>query len=91
MRFSYSAAFERAFRRLSSSQQQQVREAVTAFFNDSRRPSLHFEKLRGFRDVWTIRVSLRGRIFIRKAKDKQGVYWMADHVEPHDEYRRYRR
>ena len=72
MRVAFSSGFERAFRKLVPERQAQVRGAIGLLLTNERHPSLHFEKLKGFGDVWTIRVNRRDRVFLRRAKDERG-------------------
>ncbi len=88
MRIAFSSGFERGFRKLAPGRQAQVRKAIEILLTDERHPSLHFEKLKGYADVWTFRVNRRDRVFLRRAMDERGPYYIAVHVGPHDYYRR---
>jgi mRNA-degrading endonuclease RelE of RelBE toxin-antitoxin system len=88
MRLAFSPGFERAFRRLGPERQAQARAAIETLLTDERHPSLHFEKLKGIVDVWTVRVNRRDRIFLRRSTDHRGVYYLAFHVGAHDYYGR---
>jgi len=51
-------------------------------------PGLNFEKLGGFANLYSIRLSRSHRAILRKVADEQGVLFEVVKIGPHDIYRR---
>ena len=51
-------------------------------------PGLELEKLGGFQNLWSIRVSQGDRILLSKGVDEEGELWTLEDIGPHDVYRR---
>jgi mRNA-degrading endonuclease RelE of RelBE toxin-antitoxin system len=88
MRLRVSARFEKDLKALDGTQRERVHKALRLFIVDPRHPSLHFEKLRGYNRLHTIRFSRGDRIFLRATAEAD--LFELDRLGPHDLYDRLR-
>jgi len=79
---------EKALRGRDEAYVQAVAQALERFVENERHPSLHFEKLSGSRDVFTIRINRGDRIFLRRRADPAGAIYDVMDIGSHDLYRR---
>lgn len=66
-----------------------VEQALERFVENERHPGLHFEKLSGTRDIFTIRINRGDRIFLRRRTDAVGTIYDVMDIGSHDLYRRH--
>jgi mRNA-degrading endonuclease RelE of RelBE toxin-antitoxin system len=86
-RVRWSRTFEKSFRKLPAQIQDGAFRAVRNLLEDSARPSLNLERLRGTA-YWSIRVNLGYRILLQRESDPEGDVFRLMDVGPHDIYRR---
>ena len=68
---------------------QRASEALERFQIDPAHPGLNFEKLRGWDDLYSIRISRGFRILLRRVSPPAGGdYYVAVRMGPHDIYDR---
>jgi len=77
---------DRLLRKLDPSLRPSAFAALDAFLADSGAPSLNFEKLRGYKTLYSIRINRNHRIILRRT-DQADTFelWL---IGPHDVYRR---
>jgi len=83
-----SKRFEGEYRKFvkhSSKRAESIIKAVNLFIQDSKRPSLHIEKLKG-NNVWSMRIDRGNRIFFIWVNTSTVLFI---DVGPHDKYRSY--
>jgi len=71
--------FWNAYYRLSEEHRAAAREAYNVFQQNPNHPSLHFKKLRGHENVWSVRVGLKYRAVGRKVGDSIIWAWIGSH------------
>jgi plasmid maintenance system killer protein len=76
----------RLLRKLDPLVRRDALSALNAFAADSTARGLHFEKLRGFRTLYSIRIDRNHRIILRRT-DAPDTFEIED-IGPHDVYRR---
>lgn len=81
--------FEKTLRGRDEAYVAALEQTLERFVENERHPSLHFEKLIGSRDVFTIRINRGDRIFLRRRADTTGAIYDVMDVGSHDLYRRY--
>lgn len=87
MRLALDADFARDFRRLAPDMQKRTHKALEKFRTNPGLPGLNFEKLRGQASIYSIRVTRRFRVLLKRETDKEGELFVAFHVGSHDIYR----
>lgn len=76
-------------RRCSKQIRERASDALQRFQSDSNIKGLNFEKLRGWDDLYTIRVGRNFRIVLRRRATKElGDHYVAVRIAPHDIYDR---
>jgi mRNA-degrading endonuclease RelE of RelBE toxin-antitoxin system len=86
-RVRFTAAFHRAYRKLSDEERRAVDVAVKAFIDRSRENALRPERKAGLRGMWAFRVDLGLRVFYTQERDAEGRISELFHVGRHDDYR----
>ena len=76
-----SQSFRKQFQLLPASIQAQAREAYRQFQRDPNHPSLHFEKLRGHSDLWSVRITLRYRAVAVREGEVFTWFWIGSHAD----------
>jgi plasmid maintenance system killer protein len=71
--------FWRLFSRLDQDAQKAAREAYQRFLTDPVHPSLHFKKLGGYSNVWSVRISKQYRAVGEREGDKIIWAWIGTH------------
>ena len=74
-------SFWRAFGSLDAEVQAQARLAYAKFMTDPGHPSLHFKKLRGSQDCWSVRVNDHYRSVGWRDGDTIRWFWIGTHNE----------
>ncbi len=72
-------SFWRLYRALPASVKGQAREAYARFMADTSHPALHFKKLEGYEDAWSIRISKQYRVVGRRNGDTIDWFWIGTH------------
>ena len=81
--------YVRDARRYTAQMRQRAAEALERFQVNPYHPGLNFEKLRGWDDLYSIRISRGFRILLRRvAVAGGGEYYAAFRMGPHDIYDR---
>ena len=80
--------YVRARRRLPTRIQEASDRALERFVEDPNRPGLNFERLQGWADHYSIRVTRADRILLRREMDEDGEVFVAVDVGTHRVYRR---
>lgn len=80
-----SDVFNRQYHKLTPPIQKRCRKSIKLFLANPRHPSLNFEKLRGYKDIFSIRVTLNFRIIMREHEG----YFELIMVGTHDVYNRF--
>lgn len=71
-RLLYTERFEKAFGKLETVQKRRVLGTLDKLINAPQRRGLNMEKLRGFDDLYTVRVDRGMRILLRQELDEDG-------------------
>lgn len=74
-------AFWRAYDNLNASERESARRAFRLFSTNSGHNSLQFKKLRGYTDVWAVRVTLDVRAVGYRQGDTIEWVWIGTHDE----------
>jgi len=72
--------FWRLLAELPKEAQDEARRAYRVFRNNPAHPSLHFKKLEGTADVYSVRVGLGYRALGIRKPDGLVWYWIGDHA-----------
>lgn len=76
-----SSSFWKRFRSLPDSVQAQARRAYRLFQANPHHPSLHFEKLRGYPNYWSVRVTLNYRAVAVREGETLVWFWIGSHAD----------
>jgi hypothetical protein len=76
-----TASFWRAYSRLSEEHRVAARRAYRSFIRDASLPGLHFKKLGGYEDVWSVRVNDQYRAVGKRSGDTVAWFWIGTHNE----------
>jgi hypothetical protein len=87
-RVRYSRRFLSALKRLDRQPRERALRAIDKFIKDPSLPGLNLEKLPGFDNKWSIRVTQGDRILLSRDQDDRGEIWTLHDLGPHDIYRR---
>lgn len=71
--------FWQLYRKLSKEVRRQAREAYLHFATNPAHPGLHFHRLRGHPDVWSVRVTLEVRAVGLVEGDTITWFWIGSH------------
>lgn len=82
LRLRFSDRFVKQYKKLHPQVQRQTDKAIAMFMGNSYHPGLHFEKLKGFEDIHSLRVNRNHRILLRKCEDCYECFA----VDTHDVY-----
>ena len=81
MRSHATGRFWRCYSQLPSPVQQQARQTYRRWCDDQFHPSLHFKKLHGSNDRFSVRVGLHHRALGRLVADGVEWVWIGSHAE----------
>ena len=84
LRLRYTDRFQKAFDRLEGVQKRRVLISLEKLMAAPQRRGLNLEKLRGFDDLYTVRVDRGMRILLRQELDENGELYALLSVGPHD-------
>lgn len=87
IRYPFSKRAEKALSGLSAEDRRRAAKAIRLFQDNPRHPSLNFEKLAGYGDLYSIRIKQGHRAILRRVPGTDDEYDLLD-VGPHDIYRR---
>ena len=73
--------FRDLFAALPQSAQRQARDAYTRFQADPWHPSLRFKRIRGTRDVYSVRIGANYRAIGQRAEDGVTWFWIGTHAD----------
>jgi hypothetical protein len=73
--------FRACFARLPDAVQQQARRAHKLWRDDPRHPSLHFKRVHGLEDVWSVRIGLGWRALGVLDGDTITWFWIGLHAD----------
>jgi hypothetical protein len=74
-------SFWRAYSGLSGSNRAAARRAYALFMKDPNHPSLHFKKLGGYENVWSVRINDKYRAVAERDGDTVIWTWIGTHNE----------
>ena len=74
-------SFWRAYAPLDSRVKRAAREAYLLFTKDPQHPSLRFKKLKGYDDVWSVRINDQYRAVGERDADMIEWAWIGSHNE----------
>jgi hypothetical protein len=74
-------SFWRNFDALPANVRRHAKQAYALFRNNPSHPSLHFKKLEGEQDIYSVRVGLNYRALGVMKGDRVVWYWIGDHRE----------
>jgi plasmid maintenance system killer protein len=74
---------------MAGPQREAALKAIAQFQVNERHPGLHFEKLAGYRALFSIRMGRGWRILLRREQDDAGDLYAIEDIGPHDVYRRF--
>lgn len=72
-------SFRRALAKLSKADRRAAKVSFRLFLADPSHPSLHFKKLSGFDDVWSVRASIDLRAVAHREGDSLSWAWIGSH------------
>jgi hypothetical protein len=74
--------FDELFDRLPEDIQQRARDAYRTWMTNPRHPALHFERMRGRRDLCSVRITRGYRALgLYEAPDMVVWFWISSHAE----------
>lgn len=73
--------FRRLFEALPESAQRQARDAYARFQADPWHSSLRFKRVRGTRDIYSVRVGTNYRAIGQRAEDGVTWFWIGTHAD----------
>jgi Txe/YoeB family toxin of Txe-Axe toxin-antitoxin module len=74
-------SFWRRFRTLPVAVQEKARDAYRRFQFDPLHPSLNFEKLKGYPNYWSVRITLNYRAVAVREGDILLWFWIGSHSD----------
>ena len=72
-------SFWRAYASLDTKIRQEAKRAYRLFAHDAQHPSLHFKKLSGTADIWSVRISAKYRAVGRRQGPEIHWFWIGSH------------
>jgi len=81
-------SYRKAERRIPQRIRLQAGKALTTFMEAPDRPGLNFERLPGWDDTYSIRVTRSYRILLKREADDAGEFFLAVDIGTHQIYRR---
>lgn len=84
VRVRYSRRFLDALKRLDRQPRERALKAIDKFMQNPSSPGLKLEKLPGFDDKWSIRVTQGDRILLSRDRDEKGEIWTLHDLGPHE-------
>lgn len=88
IRLRIAESYRKAERRLPQRIRLQAAKTLANFMDNPDRPGLNFEKLAGWDNTYSIRVSKAYRIMLRREADEAGEFFAAVDIGTHHVYRR---
>lgn len=73
--------FWKLYHSLPEAVRKEAREAFRLFRDNVSHPALHFERLRGQPDSWSVRITQNYRAVGRKHEDVMIWYWIGSHAD----------
>jgi mRNA interferase RelE/StbE len=80
MEIFFTGQFERAYEKLTKTEKQSMRKALSLLGDDPQYPGLHIKKMEGRKNIWEARVSKR----IRMTIEMSGEITLMRNVGEHD-------
>jgi mRNA-degrading endonuclease RelE of RelBE toxin-antitoxin system len=88
MRIRIADSYKRSARRVPEHIRNRAAEALSCFQDNPRYPGLNFEKLSGFDDTYSIRVTKQYRVLLIRQIDEAGELFSVVDIGTHQVYRR---
>ena len=76
-----TSRFRGVFAALPESAQRQAQGAYTRFQADPWHPSLRFKRVRGTRDIYSVRIGTNYRAIGQRAEDSVTWFWIGTHAD----------